>query len=287
MTVVYVNSRGAAWVGRAFHMVSAGRSALSAALDRLSMSDAACREIIATATPPRRCSPAIPVAPARKTVIAEVPRKAVMTESGPRVVRDDEGLGDRARLGDAFDLMDDQARRRHRGVVAQARRTHLERCAEASAGGWREPTWQEPRYVPPFTSGQIAAARDYAALTERCNASGLKCSSLETTRTSSSGGGEREVAVLRDMERLHQFHRRIGDGLAKEVRRVRPGGVKRMAVRSRTLVDQVCLGGLSLTQVLQAHGWKVDAKSRDALRAALRAALNRMQGYEMACERGA
>lgn len=287
MSVIYVNSCGGAWIGRAIEAVNVGRSKLGAALDRLAASDAACREILDRATPPERCSSAIPVAPARQTVIAEVPRKAVMTEAGPRVMRDDEGFGDRARLGDAFDVMEDQARRRHKGVVAQAWRAHLERCSEAVATGRREPNWREPRYLPPFTSGQIAAARDYATLTERCLSSGLKCSSLEAQRASGSGGGDREVAVLRDMSRLRAFHRRIGDGLAKEVRRIRPGGVKRSAIRARTLVDQVCLGGLSLTEVLQAHGWAVDAKSVDALREALRSALDRMQGYGGSCEQKA
>lgn len=284
MSVIYVNRGGAAWVGRALDVVSAGRSKLGAALDRLAASDEACRSIISRATPPERCSASIPVAPARQTVIAEVPRKAVMTEAGPRVMRDDGGLGDRARMGDAFDVMDDQARRRHKGVVAQAWRAHLERCAEAAAAGRREPTWREPRYVPPFTSGQIAVARDYAALAERCQSSGLKCSSLEAQRASGSGGGDREVAVLCDMSRLRAFHNRIGNGLAKEVRRIRPGGVKRSAIRARALVDQVCLGGLSLTEVLEAHGWTVDAKSRDALREALCTTLDRMQGYGCSCE---
>lgn len=287
MSVIYVNRNGRAWVGRALDVVSAGRARLCAGIDRLAASDAACREIIAQATPPQRCSAAIPVAPARKAVIAEVPRKAVMTESGPRVKRDDGGLGDRARRGDVFDLMEDQARRRHKGVVAQAWDKHLLRCAEAAAKGRREPIWREPRYDPPFTSGQIAVARDYAALVERCHSSGLKCSSLEAQRASGSGGGDREAAVLRDLSRLRAFHCRIGDGLAKEIRRIRPGGVKRSAIRSRALVDQVCVGGLSLTEVLQAHGWTVDAKSRDALRCALQSALDRMQGHGASCEQRA
>ncbi|MCA0848324.1 hypothetical protein [Salipiger thiooxidans] len=285
MSVVYVDSRGGAWVGRTAEAVAAGRTALDLGLCRIAESDAACRDILARATPPSRCSSAIPVAPARQTVIAEVPRRAVMTEAGPRVRRDDDGMGDRARLGDAFDVMDDQARRRHKGVVAKAWQVHLERCAEAAVAGKREPVWREPRYVPPFTSGQIAVGRDYAALTERCNASGLKCSSLEALRASASGGGDRETAVLRDMSRLRAFHHRIGHGLAKEVRRIRPAGAKRSAIRARTLVDQVCLGGSTLTAVLEHHGWGVKGESVEALRRSLVAALDRMQGYSKGSDR--
>lgn len=243
--------------------------------------------IKARATPPSRCSREIPVAPARVSAIAEVPRETIMTRSGPRVVRGDRDLGDRVRCGDAFDVMDDQARRRHKGVVAKAWRAHLERCAEAAASGRREPVWHEPRYVPPFTSGQIAVARDYAALAERCNASGVKCSSLEALRASASGGGDREAAVLRDMTRLRAFHQRIGHGLAKEVRRIRPAGVKRSAIRARTLVDQVCLGGSTLTAVLEHHGWGVKGESVEALRRSLVAALDRMQGYSRGEDREA
>ncbi|GGG77647.1 hypothetical protein GCM10011415_28200 [Salipiger pallidus] len=277
MSVVYVDSCGSAWLGRDVEAVASGRAALEAGLCRLAASGAACRDILARATPPERCSREIPIAPARRTVIAEVPRRADMTEAGPRVRRDDGGLGDRARQGDVFDVMDDQARRRHRGVVAQARRAYLQRCEEAAERGQPEPVWRPPFYTGPFSSGQIAMARDYAALTERCNSSGLKCSSLEALRSSGGGGGDREEAMLRDMRRLRALHHRIGDGLAQEVRRIRPGGRKRKTIRARVLVDQVCLGGLSLSQVLQAHGWAVDAKSRYALRAALRSALERMQ----------
>jgi len=64
MSVVYVDSRGGAWVGRAVEAVAAGRTALDLGLCRIAESDAACRDILARATPPSRCSSAIPVAPA-------------------------------------------------------------------------------------------------------------------------------------------------------------------------------------------------------------------------------
>ena len=280
--VVYVNGRGGAWFGAPMAEVERGFAALRAGLDRLAQSDAACLALLARATPPARCSAAIPVAPARADrAIAEVPRRAMMTEAGPRVVRDDGGAGDRVRLGDAFDVMEDQAKRRHKGVVAQAWDAHAVRCAQAAAAGKREPVWHPPAFVPPVSPGQVQVGRDYATLTERVSASGLKCSSLEAQRAGGSGGGDREEAMLRDIQQLRVFHARIGNGLAKEVRRIRPGGLKRRAIWVRVLVDQVCIGGMTVSDVLEAHGWAVDAKSRDALRRALCAALDRMRGYDL------
>ncbi|EPX82086.1 hypothetical protein [Salipiger mucosus] len=236
-----------------------------AGADRLAEEGARIREIMARAVPPARCSAAIPVAPARGPQIAQVPREVVMTDSGPRVRRGDPELGNRVRLGDAFDRMEDQARRRH-----QAKTKGLERDGKPIP------------YRPLFTTGQVEIAREYAALTERCDATGVKCSSLEVLRASASGGGDREVAIFRDFQRLRYFHARIGDGLAKEVRRMRPGADKRRAIRARRLVDQVCLSGRTLSEVLEDHGWSVDAKSRTALRRALCSALDRMRGFDMA-----
>lgn len=220
---------------------------------RLAVSAARCQALIEAATPPDDVSPHIPVAPARGPVISEVPREVEMTENGPRVRRGAAVGFNRVRIGDAFDVMEEQGRRAHRGKEA---------------------------FVPPFTSGQIQAGRDYATLVERLDASGLKCSSLESV---GGGGGGLTVseAVGRDMQRLAALRRRIGDGLAKDNLRPSKGGA-RSAIRVRDLVDQVCCGGRTLAQVLEHHGWgEKNMRVRGLLREALAAALDRMQGYDL------
>jgi hypothetical protein len=215
---------------------------------------AACVALLDAARPPESCGPEIPVAPGRGPMVRFTPREVVRTDAGNYVSRKSGYLGrDAARVADAFDRMELQARRAHRG---------------------------DGDFVPLFSPGQIAAGRDYAALTEKVDCSGLKCSSLEAQRVSSSGGGDREEAVLADIQRLRALQARIGNGLAKELRRFRPSD-KRRAIFVRALVDQVCLGDKTLGQVLEAHGWGSNQKSREAIAAALSGALDRMQGYDL------
>jgi hypothetical protein len=99
---------------------------------------------------------------------------------------------------------------------------------------------------------------------------------------SGSGGGDREVAILRDIGQLRALHARIGNGLAQEVRRIRPNGAKRKPIYVRRLVDMVCLGDEALDDVLRFHRWTLNQKAREGLRVALCAALERMQGYDLA-----
>lgn len=220
--------------------------------------------IKAAAVPPERVSPEIIPAPARRYSVAETPRETVMTPNGPRIVRSAPVGFDRVRCGDAFDRMHDQARRRHAAIVAEYKKAN--RAA--------------PDFLPPITPGQEAAGRDYAALAERVAASGVKCSSVEALGVT-GGGGDREVAMLRDFDRLRALQRRIGDGLAKDVCRPSKGGM-RHAIRVRVLVDQVCLGAMTLDEIMRAHGWAPDRRIRLVLQAALAAALDRMQGYDLA-----
>lgn len=208
---------------------------------------------------PDDCGPEMIAAPARGAMLAFTPRRTEMTAAGPRQRHDGYMMRRAARVGDAFDVMTDQAKRAH-----------------SRKGNDAGP------FQPPFTIGQVEIAREYATLTERCNASGVKCASLEALRAAASGGGDREVAILRDFQRLRAFHRRIGDGVAKEVRRVRPGVDKRRAIRARYLVDAVCLGGMTLDWVLRDCKWPRNGQSRASLRAALCGALDRMQGYDLA-----
>lgn len=216
---------------------------------------------------PVECGDAIPIAPARGPMVRFTPREARLSDCGGVVVwKSGEDGRDAARVADAFDNMEREAVKYHRRRGDDA-----------------------VRYVPLFSSGQIAAGRDYAMLVERVSASGVKCSSIEAQSGSGGGsGGGREEAMLADFQRLRALQYRIGNGLAKEVRRIRPGGRKRRAIFARRLVDLVCLDGASIKNVLDRHGWAVDHKSRKALRQSLCAALDRMQGYSdrLAQERG-
>ncbi|WP_146592333.1 hypothetical protein [Puniceibacterium confluentis] len=270
------------------------------AMSETERTDVALRQILRRAAPPASCGPAMITAPARGPMQAFSPREMVLTEGGRAVSRRAGYLGrDAARVADAFDLMTLQAQRAHPARVAAAEKAHParvaaaraaydERSARAQAEGhrvrkFRPPEFVPPAFVAPFTHGQVSAARDYAALAERCESSGLKCSSVEATG-GGSGNGNREEAMLADFQLLRCLRYRIGDGLAKEVRRHRPSrtGGKRSAIRVRTLVDQVCIGGLSIDAVLKSHGWTGrDDAPRRALMAALRSALDRMQGFDL------
>lgn len=219
---------------------------------------------------PVECGPEISIAPGRGPMIRFTPREIRQTDTGGFVsTRSGFDGRDAARVADVFDEMERAAIKAHQALQVRRR---------------REGKDPQP-YRPLFTPGQISAGRDYAALVERVNASGVKCSSLEAINTGGCGGGDREEAVLRDFQRLRALHRRVGGGLAKEVRRIRPsqnGGRARSAIYVRRLVDLVCLGGLSLERVLALHGWAKDGRSIKALRLSLCSALDRMQGYDLA-----
>jgi hypothetical protein len=234
----------------------------------------------AQAMPPADCGSDIIAAPGRGPMMRFRPRRVEMTPSGPRSRHDGYQMRSGARIADAFDLM-----------TLNCHRAYERQCAIARSQGKAIPA-----YRAPFTVGQVEIGREYAALAERCSAAGVKCASLEALRQASSGGGDREEAILADFQRLRYFERRIGDGLAKAVRRIRPGrpttkeeaaakrvtvSRQRRAIFDQALVDGVCIGGMSLTDVLKAYGWGVDQKAREALRQSLCAALDRMQGFKM------
>lgn len=91
-------------------------------------------------------------------------------------------------------------------------------------------------------------------------------------------------ALLRDREEIDRLRRRIGTGVAMEVRRVRPSERgTRVAIADRRLVDMVCLEDMHLADVLQVSGWvpagqRASGKHIKALQAVLGAALDRMTG---------
>ncbi|WP_235841862.1 hypothetical protein [Cereibacter johrii] len=156
----------------------------------------------------------------------------------------------------------------------------MEKARAAHEASGQEKNFIEPAFEPPFSPGQIAMARHYRGLVERHSAGGVRCSSIEAQRGGSPTGGEFMDGYLREGEELARLRARIGTGSALAVRRIRPSkrGSK-AAILDRTLVDMVALSGLTLSEVLAAHGWAKRTDSLSALRIALAAALDRMQGY--------
>lgn len=135
-------------------------------------------------------------------------------------------------------------------------------------------------FVAPFTPGQIAVARDYQALVEWRDGSPIKCASLEAGRAGGGGSGLFIDSYIDQGFWLEQLRRRIGNGQAMVLRRIRPSKRgSRAAISDRVLVDQVILRDASISAVLVAHGWAKSSDHIEAARVALAAALDRMQGY--------
>lgn len=213
---------------------------------------------------PEACGPDIPVAPARGRLRTFRPKELVPGSVGTsRDTGHWERGEERRRRGawreDVFDRIDDEARDAHRA-----------RGEDAGP------------YVPPLSPGQVQAGRDYRDLTERHEAGGMRCASLETAgRRQGGGGGEFIDAFVAEGRRLDALSRRIGDGVSMVIRRQRPSARgARVAIRDRVIVDLICLGDLDPGTVLRRHGWVVNGQTREAVRRALAAALDRMQGYE-------
>ncbi|MDG3040452.1 hypothetical protein [Roseicyclus marinus] len=207
--------------------------------------------IRAVSSPPPQCGDAIPVAPARAPLAAFMPKRIEPTAAGGFREVDDGWHGlHAARVTDVFDVM-------------EARRPKRAR-----------------REGPLFTPSQVEVARDYRNLTERMEASGMRGMSLETMGGGKGGGVDAFIAaVLDDASRLRAMHRRIGDGVALAVRRIRPsqrGGDSRFGIRDRYLVDRVCLAQMTIIEVLESCGWAENLNNRRALVIALAGALDRM-----------
>lgn len=247
-----------------------GTAARSASVFR-KMDEAANLAILKSkAAPPPECGPEIPMAPARPALKSFRPRELVPGSVG--TTRDtghwecgEDSRRRAARIKDVFDRMEDQARAAHK--------------AKCDKSGGATP------FHPPLTPAQVQIARNYRDLSERHAAGGMKCASLETAGRGSGGqGGEFIDAYVAEGLRLAALHRRIGTGVAMAVRRIRPsgrGGKTASLITDRALVDKVCLGDCDLGQVLKAEGWSVQTAPLGALRKALAAALDRMQGYDL------
>lgn len=210
--------------------------------------------LIARAVPVEGCGPEIPVAPARgpsRSVTPHVMMPDPKHKTGWKV----EETGWRGfKAAQAIDIFDQLA-------IKAAKRDQ----------------------APPFTKGQVNAARLYRDLVERHSAGGMKLASLEGRVASGSGkGGEFMDAFLAEGETIRRMQRAIGNGVAMRVRRVRPsarGGKSARNIRDRDLVDAICLQGKSFDLVLSSHGWATSGQNRKVLIGALAVCLDRMWGY--------
>ncbi|MFQ1702918.1 hypothetical protein ACJ5NV_20270 [Loktanella agnita] len=223
-------------------------SRLAAEADRIG-------QIKGRSTRPDDCGEAIvDIAPARGPVQRFQPRETTIDTGGKVRTRRVGHEGQNAlRRADAFDVMQQQSVRRR------------------------------PDAAPLFTAAQIGAGRDYAALYERCASAGIRCSGIHELDSGSGGGmggqGTFIDALIRDRRRLAAMERAIGTEIV-----IKPRGAQahsdrgRKAITAHDLVYGVCLQGLTISQLLQRFGWSRAPSVTKTVRAALCAALTRLQG---------
>ncbi|MBU2868964.1 hypothetical protein [Pacificibacter marinus] len=233
---------------------SDGTARLRAEADRVA-------KIKAAGAAPAQCGPEVPNAPARGAVRISDPKELV---PGTTDKYQHAGWQKRSVLHrcDVFDKMHGQALKAHAKVKAKNK---------------------DAVFTEPFNAGQVSIARHYAALNE-----GLQSGDMRGTSYGErvSGGGDGTDAVVLRLAARQEFEaleRKVGRGVAMPMRKVRPskrgaGGVSKM-ITDLDAVRAVCLLGLSLSEILRKYGWTVSSRNSAALRAALRAALDRMQGY--------
>lgn len=147
---------------------------------------------------------------------------------------------------------------------------------------------RDPEAVPAkaevFSPGQVAMAARYRALVEWLAGSGMKCSRLD-------GGSGKILNRTTDMypqgysdkrTEVEKLHAAIGDGVILQVTRRNRGELRDKARRPLTVraaVDGMVLDGLTLSRLITRHGWAANGEARRQVRDAIRAALDRMQGY--------
>ncbi|WP_411838682.1 hypothetical protein [Paracoccus sp. ME4] len=210
----------------------------------------------AAAAVPEACGPAIAPAPARGGFVL-VQNVELIPVGADDVAAVHRGYGGRhaIRRADAFDAM----------LAAAARR--------------KQPA--------PLTHGQISIGRRYHDLVQLLSADGTKLSSLQASAGGPDGRDwmDRRLEVSAEVDRLR---RRIGQGAALVLRRVRPSQRGRvlqpgdrgpLTFTRRDLVDCVCLRGMSIKQVLAKWEWQTNGRNCNAAIAALGEALDAMMGY--------
>lgn len=195
-----------------------------------------------------------PMAPARGVTQLFRHSEVIRTEQGNFRIRRTTGPGTEAgghalRRADAFDVMEAQSAR-----AAKARN--------------REP-------VRLFTQAQVEAGRAFGEVSERVAKGGIKCSSIDGAR----GGGDGFMdAYIADCQRLERMRRAIGDGWALSPMAAAPHRGHRQPIRSRAVVYFVCVGGLTMADVLARFGWSRGQKAKDRLRSSFAASLDAIYG---------
>ena len=223
-------------------------------------------EIKAAAQPPaetvRGSDPDAPgphMCPARGPVETFQPRRAVRTEAGnTRDVRDGHMGRDALRVADVFSRMEDQARRSH---------------AKSAAKG--------TPFVPPFTVEQVSTGRYYAALMEWADSAGIKCASLDSIGGGSGANGQREAAIVDDLAALRSMQRRLAQRRVIDKCRPSKGGMAKL-LTLRVLVDAVCVGQKTLSEVARDHGVPKNGRVIKMLQTAMGSALDDMYAFSCA-----
>jgi hypothetical protein len=228
---------------------------------RLDDEKARIAKVRASGKVPAQCGPEIPDAPARGPVRVSDPVELVPGGNGKFQPTGHFGRS-RLQRSDVFDVMDAKAR------AAFTRIKSKDRSAVFEA---------------PFNAGQVSIARHYVGLHESLEGGGLGGSAYGD-RVSGGGGGldavDLRLAVRREFDALE---RKVGGGVAMPLRKIRPsqraGGRDCVAINDLAALRLICLADKSLGEVLAHFGWSKSTRNRDALRGAVRASLDRMQGY--------
>jgi len=200
--------------------------------------------VTARATPPDACSDDVPVSPARGPMVVHRPVVAVLTDNGPRVIREPLPHGAAARVASPLDL--------------------LEKASRCKSGGAL------------FTPAQHIAAANYAALFELVNGGMVKCSSLEA-QVGGGGAGSFMDAAVDNIFRLRKMDAAIGAEpvLTPRGAMAQPG---RRTIRSDILVRWVLVKQEPLRALLAGHGWALQSRYLATTKAGLARALDRLYG---------
>lgn len=168
----------------------------------------------------------------------------------------------------------------HRGRHAIARADVFDTMEQTALAAHMRRHPKAP-FVPPFSPGQVQAARHYRDLVERHAGGGTRCSSLEAGRGGDGNGGGFMDTWLTESREIAGLQRRAVAGaptLVLSPARHQDRDNARRAIRLPELLVAVCLHELTLSAVLKRFGWQPRGAHVRSLREALAEALERMRG---------